>query len=67
MAVTMIIMVVVAFVGVFGGMMVLFTAMLSASNARTRRLQELKEGRPQITTQSSTRRKKAKVPDPAPL
>ena len=67
MNVTTIIMVVLAFAGVSGGMMVLFTAMLSASNARTRRLQELKEGRPQITTPSSIRRKKAKVPDPAPL
>jgi len=65
--VTMIIMVVVAFLGVFGGMMVLFTAMLSASNSRTRRLQELKEGRPNITTQSSARRKKARVIDPAPM
>jgi tight adherence protein B len=60
-------MVVLAFAGVAGGMMVLFTAMLSASNARTRRLQELKEGRPQVQTQSSTRRKKDTVPDPAPL
>jgi tight adherence protein B len=67
MGVTTIIMVAVAFLAVSGGMMVLFTAMLSASNARTRRLQELKEGRPQITTQLSSHRKKAKVPDPAPL
>lgn len=67
MGVTTLIMVGVAFLGVFGGMMVLFTAMLSANNARTRRLQELKEGRPQVSTQSSSRRKKPKVPDPAPL
>jgi tight adherence protein B len=57
-------MTVLAFAGVFGGVMVLFTAMLSASNARTRRLQELKEGRPQY--RPTTKRKQAKVPDPAP-
>jgi len=58
---------VLAFAGAFAGIMVLFTALLSASTARTRRLQELKEGRPQVKTASSTARKKAKVPDPAPL
>lgn len=56
---------VMAFAGVFGGMMVLFTALLSASYARTRRLQELKEGRPQF--KPTVKRKKAKVLDPAPM
>lgn len=55
----------IAFAGVFGGMMVLFTAMLSASHNRLRRLQELKEGRPQY--KPNQKRKKPKVPDPAPL
>lgn len=45
--------------------MVLFTALLSANNARVRRLQELKEGRPQFTRTAPKRRKKT-VPDPAP-
>lgn len=67
MDITTIVMVGLAFIGAFGGMMVLFTAMLSASTARTRRLQELKEGRPQLASMSATRKKKDKVPDPAPL
>ena len=67
MSTVTIIMVGLAFLGVFGGMMVMFTAMLSASTARTRRLQELKDGRPQIKTSSSSARKKAKVVDPAPM
>jgi tight adherence protein B len=58
-------MTLLAFAGVSGGMMVLFTAMLSASHARMRRLQELKEGRPQY--KPTLKRKKPKVPDPAPL
>jgi tight adherence protein B len=60
-------MVVLAFLGVFGGLMVMFTAMLAATNARARRLQELKEGRPQVRTTPSSARKKAKVVDPAPM
>lgn len=59
------IMTILAFIGVSGGMMVLFTAMLSASHARLRRLQELKEGRPQY--KPNMKRKKAKVLDPAPM
>jgi tight adherence protein B len=59
------IMTLLAFAGVSGGMMVLFTAMLSATHARMRRLQELKEGRPQY--KPNIKRKKPKVPDPAPL
>lgn len=58
-------MIVLAFIGVFGGMMVLFTAVLSAHTDRQRRLQELKEGRPQFKPVSQ-KRKKDKVPDPAP-
>ena len=57
-------MTILAFAGVFGGMMVLFTALLSATNNRLRRLQEVKEGRPQF--KPSMKRKKPKVPDPAP-
>lgn len=57
-------MTILAFAGVFGGVMVLFTALLSASTNRLRRLQEIKEGRPQF--KPSMKRKKPKVPDPAP-
>lgn len=60
-------MVGIAFIGVFGALMVLLTAMLSANDNRSRRLQELKAGRPQVRTPSSAKRKAAKVPDPAPL
>jgi len=60
-------MIAIAFLGVFGGLMVLLTAMLSASDNRARRLQELKAGRPQVRTPSSAKRKAARVPDPAPL
>jgi tight adherence protein B len=67
MAVGMIAMVVVAFLGVFGALMVLLTAMLSASDNRVRRLQELKSGRPQVRAVTPTGRKQNKVPDPAPL
>lgn len=59
------IMTVLAFAGVSGGVMVLFTAMLSATHARMRRLQELKEGRPQY--RPTAKRKKPKVLDPAPM
>lgn len=65
MRIQTIVMTVLAFAGVFGGMMVLFTAMLSATHARMRRLQELKEGRPQY--RPTAKRKKPKVPDPAPM
>lgn len=65
MPIPKLIMTLLAFAGVSGGMMVLFTALLSASHARMRRLQELKEGRPQY--KPTLKRKKPKVPDPAPL
>ncbi|MGE5530785.1 MAG: type II secretion system F family protein [Bacteroidota bacterium] len=65
MPIPKLIMTLLAFAGVSGGMMVLFTAVLSASHARMRRLQELKEGRPQY--KPTLKRKKPKVPDPAPL
>lgn len=65
MPIQKLIMMLLAFAGVSGGMMVLFTAMLSASHARMRRLQELKDGKPQY--KPNLKRKKPKVPDPAPL
>jgi tight adherence protein B len=58
-------MTLIAFGVVFASVMIFFTAILSASTNRTRRLQELKEGRPQIKT--GTRTKKQKVVDPAPM
>lgn len=63
----MLIMVIVAGVGVFGALMVVLTAMLSANENRNRRLQELKAGRPSVRTPQSAKRKAAKTPDPAPL
>lgn len=65
MNLTTLILTVLAFAAVSGGMMMLFTALLSASNARQRRLQELKEGRPQY--KPSMKRRDKKVPDPAPV
>jgi len=59
-------MAIIAFIMVFGAIMILLTAMLSASDARVRRLQELKEGRPEIRTTPS-KRKRPKAADPAPM
>lgn len=59
-------MIVLAFLGMFAVVMVFLTAILSAHNSRTRRLEELKEGRPQFKT--TTRKSKQQViVDPAPL
>lgn len=66
MPITTVAMTILAFLGVFGGIMVLFTALLSAHNDRQRRLQELKEGRPQFKP-TLRKPKKEGVPDPAPL
>lgn len=60
-------MVALAFFGVFGALMVLLTAILSANDSRVRRLQELKSGRPQVRAVAPSAKKQKKVPDPAPL
>lgn len=56
----------VVFLAVSGALMIFLTALVSAHDQRARRLQELKEGRPQIQV-GMRKRKKAEDPDPAPM
>lgn len=61
------VMVIIAFIAVFGIVMMFFTALLSAGSNRSRRLQELKEGRSTATVTTTRKRKKSPDRDPAPL
>jgi len=56
------------FLVVSGGVLLVFTALLSATSARARRLQELKEGRPTAPQPIvAPKRRPSVVPDPAPM